>query len=632
MKRDEIKVLPLHELQQIQIDEDNNWYRPEYPRYKMDLAPAKPFLVPSFDSSVVEVLPSEKQNKKICFGETVEVMEIENRWQMRDYEEEEDDDSYEIEIVEGNGAGGDDDADFYLEMIDGEIFYVFETEDDSSEEEEEEGDVSDSEQSSESDTQGSIVEPIQFNISGLMAPNLEDSSNTFESTDEFKEIAHTPQHLREDAEPVEIDEINSKDETVHDVDASVPAKISTDRIASPITQKVPTSITLPPPPTSSLTREGIDTAPVSPRRSPEKLISSPPTTPRSILKACPPSPTKSPAKKKKDKAKKPKESKEKTFTKTFVRAADFDGEHRVYSWEKPTWANSQQLRSTGKGDEIRKGANLAQPITNAKQLIEKGKVKWEKPEWALPDPDVDAKEELIKQIQEGGMNLPGTLNRGRRLKLSINGNILAQGGDIVQPITKATIIKKSSNVNNIANPKILRATPRGIHLWHGEDLAEPVTMATTTKKYQWEKPSWVIKQNLNSTGVREKLKAGQDVAAPIAKSIAWEKPDWTKKRTMGRARSESLEQMAARKEYTWEKPVWAKAQLGHIDAIQEDGVLKPSEKGLAAREGENLARPITSLPHINRRHSEDPSILQQQVQDAQTSTAKAPLRRTLSED
>jgi hypothetical protein len=631
MKRDDIKVLPLHELQQIQVDEDNNWYRPEYPRYTMDLAPAKPFLVPSFDNSIVEVLPSEKQNKKICFGETVEVMEIENRWQMRDNDEEDDDDSYEIEIVEGHGAGGDDDADFYLEMIDGEIFYVFETEDDSSEEEEEE-DVSDSEQSSESDSQGSIVEPLQFNISGLMAPNLGDSSNTFESADGEKEFTQTPQHLREDAEPVEIDEINSKDESLHNVDKTVPAEPSTDLTASPTPQKVPTSITLPPQTVSSPTWEGVDTAPVSPRRSPEKLTSSPPLTPRSILKACPPSPPKSPAKKKKDKPKKPKESKEKTFTKTFVRAADFDGEHRVYSWEKPTWANSQQLRSTGKGDEIRKGANLAQPITNAKQLIEKGKVKWEKPEWALPDPDVDAKEELIKQIQEGGMNLPGTLNRGRRLKLSINGNILAQGGDIVKPITKATIIKKSSNINNIANPKILRATPRGIHLWHGEDLAEPVTMATTTKKYQWEKPSWAIKQNLNSTGVREKLKAGQDVAAPITKSIAWEKPDWTRKRTIGRTRSESMEQMAARKEYTWEKPVWAKAQLRHVDAIQEHSVLRPSEKGLAVREGENLARPITNLPHINRRHSEDSSILQQQLQKSQTPTEKTPLRRTLSEE
>jgi hypothetical protein len=132
---EEYRSLPLNEMETICVDEDGNWYRPEYPRYQQELAQPKPFLVPSFDNEVVEVLPSEKQNRKINFDEAVYVMEIENRWQMMEVEELEDDDSYEIEIVEGTGGAAgsgstEDDADFYLEMIDGEIFYVFETEDD----------------------------------------------------------------------------------------------------------------------------------------------------------------------------------------------------------------------------------------------------------------------------------------------------------------------------------------------------------------------------------------------------------------------------------------------------------------------------------------------------------------------
>src|SRR3569623_985447 len=95
-----------------------------FPRYFKDLAPAKPFLVPSFDNQVVEVLPSAKANRKIRFDEQILVQEIENRYASMDYEED-DDDSYEIEIVDD-----DEDADFYLEIVDGEVVYVFETEDD----------------------------------------------------------------------------------------------------------------------------------------------------------------------------------------------------------------------------------------------------------------------------------------------------------------------------------------------------------------------------------------------------------------------------------------------------------------------------------------------------------------------
>lgn len=578
-------------MKSIVIDDNGFWHRPEYPEYKVDLAAPKPFLVPSFDDGVVEVLPSDKSNRRINFVEEVSVLEIENRFQMMEQDDCEDDDSYEIEIVEGSGAGNnEDDADFYLEMIDGEIFYVFETEDDISVSD----DDYDSEQSSESSSSeesdlqtpsGSAVAPLQFNLGDLMAPALDETMSPL-NTVEDKELSD--------------DEEKKTSDNEEDQEESVPAKVFIEGIPDVLGA-----------PSSPLRAEkpsiGYDTPPVSPIRSMCSPITRSPNTPRSILKACSSPAVASPSsrQRRERKAKKEKkEKKEKTFTKTFVRASDFDGEHRVYSWEKPTWTE-QQLKSTGKGDDIRQGANLAEPVTDARKLIESGKVKWEKPEWASGGndsehvDDLDAKQELIRKIQDGTMNLPGLQKNKRRLKLSINGSILADGGDIVQPITKATVIRKPSNINYVANPKILRATPGGQKLWNGESLAGPVTQATTVKKYEWEKPSWV-KAKLNSTG-GGKLKEGQDgiaVQAPTRKEgITWEKPDWTTKRGVGRASSEAS---ALKKEYTWEKPSWAKPQLKSTEenGAEQTSGLRPTEKGQLAQQGESLAKPITHLPQM----------------------------------
>lgn len=647
---EDYESLPLDQMITIFVDENGIWHRPDYPRYKQVLAAPKPFLVPSFDDEVVEVLPSEKQNRKIRFEENVHVMEIENRFQLMEPDEMEDDDSYEIEIVEGSGAGAagsDDDADFYLEMIDGEIFYVFETEDDISVEDEYDSDDSGNSSdgsSSDSDSQtsgdGRPVAPMQLNIGDMMAPNLDESFTELDTTgvmeisgpsrvhadtddnDRSDEMAYEQgsdeqtdmtfvadkrectktEEFDEDIQP-ESKNVSEDNDSFHlEVPSQIPLEINT---SSPVPSATIATAPLVSPPrgiNGRATTMGIDTPPFSPVRTMSGLTSpGTPGTPRSILKAYAVSPTKS---RKKDKKVK-KDKKEKTFTKTFVRATDFDGEHRVYSWEKPTWTN-QQLRSTGKGDDIRKGGNLAQPITDAAQLIDQGKVKWEKPEWALQnsehddtESDIGAKEELIRKIQDGSMNLPGSRNNKRRLKLSINGSLLAAGGDIVQPITKATIIKKPSNINYIANPKILRATPGGSKLWSGESLAGPVTQATTIKKYDWEKPSW-IKPKLHATGVGEKLKSGQDVAEPIATkpNVEWEKPDWAIKRGIGRTNSATQ----SKKEYTWEKPSWAKPRLAATEEgenEEEGGSLKATEKGQMARKGGNLGMPITQLPQLS---------------------------------
>jgi hypothetical protein len=665
-----MELQPLSDLMTICVDDEGNWHRPEYPRYREALAAPKPFLVPSFDGSAVEVLPQEKQNRRIRFEDSVHVMEIENRFQMMEPDEREDDDSYEIEIVEGSGANGvagnEDDADFYLEMIDGEIFYVFETEDDISVEDEydsdDSGDSSD-DSSSECDTQTSGEEkaPMQLNFDDMMTPNLHESLSQIDTAGIISDDDEddTNSETSDAAHRVELTEISSiADKSDHtgkleatEEEATKPSsknargtRLADDNKVSPhIPMEIDTSrqnemavknaAPLPQSPTRNdgpSSQEGMVTPPMSPERVTATFAVSPPLTPRSILKASPLSPTKA---KKKTERKAKKDKKDKTFTKTFVRASDFDGEHRVYSWEKPTWTN-QQLRSTGKGDELRKSGNLAQPITDAATLIEKGKVKWEKPEWATqsgehdaPESDLDAKEELIRKIQDGSMNLPGMRNSKRRLKLSINGSVLAAGGDIVKPITKATIIKKPSNINYIANPKILRATPGGSKLWNGENLAGPVTQATSIKKYDWEKPEWV-KPKLQTTCIGEKLKSGQDVAASIATkpNVEWEKPDWATKRGIGRTKSASLADV--RKEYKWEKPSWAKSKL---DATKEDDEstcdLRPTEKGMLARRGKRLELPITNLPHMaigkESSHSDD---------GGGRPVPRRGLRRTKSED
>ncbi len=199
--------MDLYEMSTIYVDDNGIWHRPEYPRYTQDLAAPKPFLVPSFDDEVVEVLPSEKQSRKICFDESVYVLEIENRFQMMEPEEIDDDESYEIEIVESSGTTECDDADFYLEMIDGEIFYVFETEDDISVDENEESEQEhDASSASETTNDSRQLIPMQLNISEMMAPlcDLEESSKHLDAGDLFDE-------------DMDIDLLSEHDESKNDV-------------------------------------------------------------------------------------------------------------------------------------------------------------------------------------------------------------------------------------------------------------------------------------------------------------------------------------------------------------------------------------------------------------------------------
>jgi hypothetical protein len=673
----------LYDISCLQLDEHDNWLRPEYPKYKSDLAQPKPFLVPSFDNEVVEILPSVKQNRKINFDENIYVMDIENRFQMMLEEEqiEQDDEvSYEIEIVEG---GQTDDADFYLEMIDGEIFYVFETEDDisvESEEEEEEG----SDESSSTEDQSSAVAPLQLDIGGLMAPNLNESYRSL-SEDQ-------PMYIPDDEDNSECSEsvnenVDRYDGNIGDDSSSssdqlgfeVPAQLQIDQMiidaeskhfdvtteATSAESTVDSTILLSPLMTQistvdvtsngnlmdSTTEETNTTK--SDSIQPTQVVDFVPTSPtqqkprptmirsnsagesmRSILRS---PQIESPKKVKKEK-KSPKQikspSKKKTFTKTYVRADDFDGEHRVFAWEKPSWAESSKLRSTEKGDAILQGANLAQPITDTKKILESGKVKWEKPDWASldgenddddldkndkissADDDINAKEELIRKIQTGRLNLPSTRKGGSRLKITLNGSCLRDGSDIVKPITKATVIKKPSNVNTVANPKILRATPTGSKVREGHTLEAPTTQATQLKKYTFERPTWTHGK-LRSTQAGDILKKGGDVALAITPATAehnqYKKEEWKGKRGIGRQASASIAEEMKRKDYSWSKPSWA---------VERN--LRKTTRGDAVRAGVGLSRPITSLPHLtnvteNGMTDEDANVVNTLSKDLQNS-------------
>jgi hypothetical protein len=316
------------------------------------------------------------------------------------------------------------------------------------------------------------------------------------------------------------------------------------------------------------------------------LMTSPPLSPskfaspgKSILRANPPSPRKKkPSGTKRDKEKKDKDKKKaKTFTKTYVRPEEFDGEHRVYSWEKPDWAKkdggeTKQLRSTGKGDDIRKGANLANPITfcikgpvnpGVEEDDEKAGTKVSiaditafAPASAATDATPTTTAAAIKRAA-GGMDIEEVMRRlnagervaaagvpyyrknQRQLRISINGAKIRDGADIVKPITMATVrTSEDAILNKVANQNVLKTTTTGQEVREGKNLAAPVTMPIikfddtnhvanknvlknkgvapkTNKQYEWEKPEWTQRSKLKSTVKGDAVKQGMDLQAPI---------------------------------------------------------------------------------------------------------------------
>lgn len=681
-------------------------YNHDFPRYYNPLAPAKPFLIPTFDNQVVEALPSEKANRKIRFDEQILVQEIENRYAMMDAEGGEDEeDSYEIEIVDDDG-----DADFYLEIVDGEVFYVFETEDDISEDEEDSDDEDDESTmlggdestacQSEADSEGSNAVPKPLLIPQKMAlPNLDDSSSDSvdispvptarsgpavveaEATTENAAVAspatsqaaplssHASAGGDEDdsSQVFSLRQLRSKATTTVPDEESVVASAVASAPASPVSTADKSSMGAAPsapaspepstaPPMSepdasqaqalssmndsaSIHYDADFNTPVSQKKASVQipLVDMVPgtplagpiapaspgnsvVTPRSILKAYTESPRKPATPKKVRDKTKPKEKKEKTFTKTYVRAEQYDGEHVAYSWEKPSWTR-QQLRSTDKGEEVRKGGNLANPITFPKKkpanadLLQDEEDELEEGEGGVQYEQVN-KEELIRRLKGGDKSL----HRGkhRKLKFSINGAKIRDGGDIVQPITKATVFRKPENINKLANPEILKSTALGSAVKEGKDLQQPVTFATVNKAYQWEKPDWAKRLEKND----ENNDAGNGGSASATcngaskgfvspskqkKTYTWEKPSWIKQRLSATDKGDAVKDGATlANPITF--PVGKGDGVNHV--VKPDQVLKPTDKGGAVKKGGTLARPITQLPDLVKQEEEqgtDPS-------------------------
>lgn len=285
--------------------------------------------------------------------------------------------------------------------------------------------------------------------------------------------------------------------------------------------------------TARMVRERSDTVASPEPSSPSKhsndddqMYSSPvqnsPTKTKSILKCNPASPVKTPIK---DRSKH-KKSTTKTFSKTYVRADQLDGEHRVYTWAKPDWTNKrQELRPTGRAEALRNG-KLEAPITFfPKKPVNNGL-----------DSDADMGE-LVKKAMKAGSQATSIFGPKKNLRVSVNGAKLREGKDIVKPITKATVLRQPENINKVANPSVLKPTPTGQEVRKGATLAAPVTFPTLKyddtnqianpnvlrkgvspgpkKQYEWSKPDWTKKAHLRNTPVGEAVKKGADLQGPI---------------------------------------------------------------------------------------------------------------------
>ena len=151
---------------------------------------------------------------------------------------------------------------------------------------------------------------------------------------------------------------------------------------------------------------------------------------------------------------------------------------------------------------------------------------------------------------------------------------------------------------------------------------------TISKTYGWEKPEWVLKNVLRKTPLGDFIHDGHSLERPVHLlrrrcSFAdlrseWAKPEWTKRfklrstnhtrrtdMTIGTCSTigddsvnfdDSIASLAhvdfngSQSIVTWEKPSWAKAHG-----------LKATEAGAAARQGINLALPITDIQNFLNR-------------------------------
>ena len=157
-----------------------------------------------------------------------------------------------------------------------------------------------------------------------------------------------------------------------------------------------------------------------------------------------------------------------------------DEDERDLSWQKPDWTKNTKLRSTGKGDAVKTGGNLAAPITS----LPHQKEPFEKPEWTG---DVQAKE-------------------GTRVQ-----------GDLAKPITALPHTADSKDLS-FQKPEWTKDVETKVGTRTAADLAKPITSlphVEDKKDLSFKKPDWTTNKNLNATKKGAALQEGKEIARAI---------------------------------------------------------------------------------------------------------------------
>jgi len=275
-------------------------------------------------------------------------------------------------------------------------------------------------------------------------------------------------------------------------------------------------------------------------------------------------------------------------TRTNAYDDDDDDSLNKHEWEKPEWTKENKLKQTKTGRLVRKGHNLAKPITMINRvkndMADAKLLSFGKPSW--------------------------TKNKQELLKATKAGEILGKGGDnLARKITHiASEINAACNDDNDDDDNNNDNNNNNLS---GNDSKLRSNNSSNTN-LAWEKPEWAKKKVIKTTSESEKLKSGASLSKPIThiakevaegvspeiSKLAWEKPEWAKKKVVKSTefgekvqkgeniscKITNIKDEAEERGIGWQKPSWA-----------TDGPkLKSTPKGQKLKEGhDNLARPIT---------------------------------------
>ncbi|CAB9501455.1 expressed unknown protein [Seminavis robusta] len=156
-------------------------------------------------------------------------------------------------------------------------------------------------------------------------------------------------------------------------------------------------------------------------------------------------------------------------------------------WDRPSWAKRNVLKKTEAGSLIRKGANLAIPITEIK---------------ARMDPDSTLHDSVDSLNQSLNMSM----------------NLSQKNIDWEKPAwAKGAKLRKTEAGQAARQGVNLNKSGKGPEAAGGEASAASLnaSVTLTQKNIGWEKPSWASNPNLKRTSTGEKMKTTGTLAKPI---------------------------------------------------------------------------------------------------------------------